>query len=602
MTEKKLSYAPEQILQALQKASAKIESLESYQSEPIAIIGMGCRFPGNIDDPDSFWTLLENGMNPISTIPSDRWNINDYYDSDPEVSGKIYIKNGYFLEKIDEFDPLFFGISPREANSLDPQQRLLLEVAWEALENAGLSVSNLENSQTGVFVGIGQNDYGNKQLNRGNPDKINAYDGTGNGFCFASGRLSYCLGLQGPNLAVDTACSSSLVALHLACQSLRMRECNLAIAGGVQLILSPEITLFLCRTHALSPDGISKTFDASANGYGRGEGCGVVILKRLSDAIANQDNILAVIKGSSINHDGQSSGLTVPNGSAQQVVINQALKAAKVKPSQIDFIEAHGTGTKLGDPIEINALASVFGAEKTQEQPLIVGAVKSNIGHLEAAAGIASVIKVVLALQHQEIPRNLHFQIPNPYIDWEKIPIKVADTSIPWLSDGKTRLAGISSFGLSGTNAHLILEEAPIIKDSSPRIDRPLQLLTLSTKTETALRELVEGYQTFLPTIPEATLGNICYTSHLGRVHFEQRLAIIIQSKEQLQEQLELWLKNEPSPNIIQGKIGLQESSKIAFLFTGQGSQYVRMGRQLYETQPIFRSVVDQCNAILRPH
>ncbi|MDF5730187.1 MAG: polyketide synthase, partial [Rhizonema sp. PD38] len=344
----------QRMLLALKEARSKLEAFEQGKTEPIAIIGDGCRFPGGANDPETFWKILQDGVDAIAEIPHDRWNIDTYYDPNPDTKGKMYTRSGGFLEQVDQFDPQFFGISPREAVSMDPQQRLLLEVSWEALERAGIAPNSLVGSKTGVFVGIGQNDYAQLQMN-GDPTSISAYDGTGNGFCFASGRLSYVLGLQGPNIAIDTACSSSLVAVHQACQSLRTGECDLALAGGVHLILSPQVTIFLSRTQALSPDGRCQTFDAAANGFARGEGCGVLVLKRLSDAVASRDNILGLIRGSAVNHDGRSSGFTVPNGSAQQAVIRSSLANAKVEPASINYVEVHGTGTSLGDPIEVRA-------------------------------------------------------------------------------------------------------------------------------------------------------------------------------------------------------------------------------------------------------
>ncbi len=451
----------QRILLALKEAKLKIESYERAKSEPIAIIGMGCRFPGGADTPEKYWEFLRNGQSGIREIPKDRWDMEKLYDPNPDAPGKIYIRHGGFLDNTDQFDPAFFRISPREAESLDPQQRLLLEVSYEALCHAGIDPGQLIGSQTGVFVGVGQSDYSRFQLNCGDLSRINAYDGTGNLFCFVSGRLSYTLGLNGPNLTLDTACSSSLVAIHLACQSLRSRECDMALTGGVHLVFSPEITVFLCRTHVLSPDGLCRTFDSSANGFGRGEGCGMIVLKRLSDAISHNDNILAVIRGSAINHDGASSGLTVPNELAQEDLIRRALSNAKAEPSQIGYIEAHGTGTSLGDPIELGALASVF-----KEHPIVIGSVKTNFGHLEAAAGVAGLMKTVLMLQHREIPPHLHFNEPTPRFDWNRYPYQVPTKIISWES---SRMAGVSSFGMSGTNAHIILEESPIA-DSLQRV------------------------------------------------------------------------------------------------------------------------------------
>ena len=473
---------------ALKEMRARLDALERAQTEPIAVIGMACRFPGGVSTPAAFWRFLCAGADARREWPRDRWDMDSYYDPDPDRPGKIYVRHGYFLDEIDRFDPQFFGISPREAHRLDPQQRLLLELAWEALEHAGLPPDRLVGSRTGVFVGIGQNDFAQLQLNGGDPARVTALDGTGNGFCFAAGRLSYVLGLNGPNLAVDTACSSSLVAVHLACQSLRAGESDLILAGGVQLILSPEVTLFLSRAKALSPEGRCKTFDVSADGYARGEGGGMVILKRLADAVRDGDRILALIRGSAVNHDGRSSGLTVPNLQAQESVIRDALHHARLSPVGMDFLETHGTGTALGDPIEVKALAAALCDGRSPDHRLWLGAVKANIGHLEAAAGIAGLIKVVLCLQHRQIPPQLHFKTPNPRIPWDTLPIGIPTHLQPWPDHAKSHLAGLSSFGISGTNAHVILEEAPVLSTEPPVCDRPVHVLTLSAKTDSSLR------------------------------------------------------------------------------------------------------------------
>ncbi|MFL9462648.1 MULTISPECIES: type I polyketide synthase [Scytonema] len=591
--------ALQQSLFVVQKLKSKLTEIENAKTEPIAIIGMSCRFPGGANDPERFWQLLHEGADTISEVPAQRWNINDYYDPNPDALGKMYTRTAGFLNEVDQFDPLFFGISPREAVSLDPQQRLLLEVSWEALENAAQPSNQLSSSQTGIFVGIGQNDYAQLQIKLGDPTRIDAYTGTGNGFCFASGRLSYVLGLQGPNMAIDTACSSSLVAVHLACQSLRAGECNLALAGGVQLILSPETTIFLSKARALSPDGRCKTFDAAADGFGRGEGCGVVVLKRLSDAIANKDNILAVIRGSAINHDGPSSGLTVPNGLAQQKLILKALENAKVEPSQVSYVETHGTGTALGDPIEVESLGAIFGKGR-QDNPLIIGSVKTNIGHLEPAAGVAGLMKVVLSFQHNEIPPHPHFKQPNPYINWDELPVVVPTSSIPWFSGEKRRLAGVSSFGMGGTNAHIVLEEPPILETVRAEVERPVHLLTLSAKTEVALKQLALRYNNYLAVNPSADIGDICYTANAGRTHFPHRLSVVASSGAQLREKLANFSAGQTTAEVFQGQSN--SLPKIAFLFTGQGSQYVGMGRQLYETAPVFRTAINCCNEILRPY
>ncbi|GAB1545335.1 hypothetical protein NUACC21_80110 [Scytonema sp. NUACC21] len=583
------------------EAQSKLEAVEHSKTEPIAIIGMGCRFPGGVQNPEMFWQLLRDGMDAVTEIPSERWNIDAYYDPKPESLGKIYTKFGSFLQQVDQFDPQFFGISPREAKSIDPQQRLLLQVSWEALENAGVAPERLSGSNTGIFVGVGQNDYAQLQLNCGDPTRINAYDGTGNAFCFASGRLSYTLGLQGPSMTIDTACSSSLVAVHLACESLRRKECDMALAGGVHLVLSPEATIFLCQTHALSPDGRCKTFDATADGYGRGEGCGVLVLKRLSDAVAQEDNILALIRGSAVNHDGSSNGLTVPNGLAQQALLRQALKRAKEIPARINYLETHGTGTSLGDPIEVRALAAVFGEGRSPQEPLVIGSVKTNIGHLEAAAGVASLIKVVLALQNQEIPPHLHFKKPNPHINWHELPVVVPTKRMAWVSNGRQRLAGVSSFGMSGTNAHAVLEEAPVPQPRQGQVERPLHLLTLSAKTEEALQQLAIRYKNYLADNPSLALGDICCTTNIGRSHFQYRLSIVASSTAELSEQLVAFTSGQEA--LFQtGQVQEITQPKIGFLFPGKGSQSLKMGHQLYETQPTFRAALNHCNEILQSY
>ena len=596
----------EKALIKLEALESKLNDLEYQKNEPIAIIGMGCRFPGEANNPEQFWHLLRNGVDAITEVPLDRWNIDEYYDPDPETPGKVYTRNAGFLHDIDKFDPGFFGISPREALSLDPQQRLLLEVSWEALEYAGIVPQHLENSQTGIFFGITQTEYSRLRLADSNyHEQLSIYDGTGNGLSFASGRLSFFLGSQGPNMAIDTVCSSSLVAVHLACQSLRTTESNLAIAGGVNINLFPEVTIFLSRAKALSPDGRCKTFDASADGFSRSEGCGIVILKRLSDAIADGDKIWAVIRGSAVNHDGPSSGLTVPNQMAQEKLIRQALTNAKVEPTEINYIEAHGTGTSLGDPIEVGALASVLCPNRPQSNPLVIGSVKTNLGHLEAAAGIVGLIKVVLSLHYQEIPPHLHFSTPNAHIPWDEFPLVVPTSPTPWSPGEKPRIAGVSSFGMSGTNAHVVLEEAPIqvksplplIKDS---LERPLHLLTLSAKTPKALDDLVNRYHNHIKTHIEDAIADICYTANKGRSHFNHRLALIVSNQQELAEKLLHHQGVEALAGLFSGQVPSNTSSpKVAFLFTGQGSQYVNMGRELYETQPTFRKALERCDQIL---
>jgi acyl transferase domain-containing protein/NADPH:quinone reductase-like Zn-dependent oxidoreductase/acyl carrier protein len=581
----------------IQRLKSSLDALQRQHKEPIAIIGANCRFPAGANDMEAYWRLLRDGVDAVQEVPPDRWDVDAVYDPDPSAPGKTNTRCAAFLDEVDRFDPLFFGISPREALSLDPQQRLLLEVSWEALERAGQVADRLVAERTGTFIGIGQMDYAHLLVSGADPSTLDVYAGTGNGFCFASGRLSYFLGLRGPNVAIDTACSSSLVAVHLACQSLRSRECDLALAGGVHLLLSPHAFIALTKLGALSPDGRCKTFDAAANGYGRGEGCGIVVLKRLSDALAAGDSIAAVIRGSAVNHDGASSGFTVPNGLAQQELIRRALDNAGVKPSEVGYVETHGTGTPLGDPIDIEALSDVFGRDRHADAPLIVGSVKTNIGHLEAASGIAGLLKVVLALQHGEIPPHLHFKKPNPHVRWQRLPVKIATARTPWDATGERAVAGVSAFGLSGTNAHVLLEAAPPPAVRSAFVDRPQHLLPISARSPKALSELAGRYEAWLGTHPDASLGDVCFTGATGRTHLPYRAAIVAASPSEMREQLAALASSAAAVPERSG-----QPPRIAFLFSGQGSQYVGMGRLLYETQPSFRATLDRCSAILDPH
>jgi acyl transferase domain-containing protein len=447
--------ADKQALLALRKMRARIDELERARTEPIAIVGAGCRLPGGVTSPEEFWRLLREGTDAVADVPRERWDIDAYYDPDPDAAGKMYTRRGGFLDAIDGFDPRHFAITPREAISMDPQQRLLLEVTWEALERAGVAPDRLTGSDTGVFIGISTNDYGQILLRASDQIDPGMYFGTGNLLNAAAGRLSYVLGLQGPSMAVDTACSSSLVAIHLACQSLRNRECRMALAGGANLVLVPEVTVNCCRAKMLAPDGRCKTFDAAADGYVRGEGAAVLVLKRVSDAVADGDPIVALIRGSAVNQDGRSGGFTAPNELAQQAVIRTALSAAGIAAADIGYVEAHGTGTSLGDPIEIHAIAAALGDGRSR--PLVVGSVKTNLGHLEAAAGVTGLLKVALALQHGEIPPHMHFTRLNPHIDVGEFPLEIPRAGKPWPRGGERRLAGVSSFGFTGTNAHAIL-------------------------------------------------------------------------------------------------------------------------------------------------
>lgn len=584
--------------------------------ESIAIIGIGCRLPG-ANNPEAFWQLLCQGEDAIAEIPADRWDVDQFYDPEPGKPGKMSTRWGGFLEQVDGFDAAFFGISPREVERMDPQQRLVLEVAWEAIENAGIAPESLSGSQAGVFMGIGNYDYC-RLLSR-DINRTSAYDGTGNTLSIAANRLSYTLNLRGPSVVIETACSSSLVAVHFACRSLQSGESNLCLVGGVSLMLSPEPFVTYSHARMMAADGRCKTFDARADGYVRGEGCGVIVLKRLADALKDGDRIQGVIRGTAVNQDGLSNGLTAPNGPAQQVVIRSALNNAGITPAQISYVETHGTGTSLGDPIEFKSLKAVLMQDRDLDRPCWLGSVKTNIGHLEAASGIASVIKVVLALQHQEIPPHLHLQQLNPYISLDGTTFAIPTERQPWTVTG-SRMAGISAFGFGGTNCHIVLEEAhpdfslSISEQGSEQklerkleqklepIDRPLHLLTLSAKSEQALQNLATSYQNFLPSHTETDLANICFTANTGRSHFDHRLAVVASSISQLQDRLNAFVQGQSPAGWVRGTMTSRKRPKVAFLFTGQGSQYVQMGRQLYETQPVFRAALDRCDQILRPH
>jgi len=587
---------------ALKDMRAKLDAVERAKTEPIAIIGMGCRFPGGANSPDIYWKILSEGIDVIREVPPERWNIDEYYDPDMNAPGKMYVRKSGFLDQVDQFEPQFFGISPREAMSMDPQQRLLLEVTWEALEYAGIVPASLAGSQTGVFIGMSTQDYSGMIIKQNDLSIMDAYVGTGTSFSVGAGRIAYILGVHGPVLAMDTACSSSLVAIHLAVQSLRAGQSNLALAGGVSLILAPEGTVSMSKSHALSPDGYCKTFDASANGYARGEGSGVVVLKRLSDALADGDNILALIRGSAINHDGRSSGLTVPNGQAQQAVIKAALAdAGGIDPSHIHFVETHGTGTQLGDPIEVRALAAALGKDRPKDRPLVLGSVKANIGHLEAAAGMAGLVKVILTFQNEKIPAQPHFKEPNPKIDWDSIPVRVAGPDESWPKGEAPRLAGINAFGFSGTNAHIILEEPPLPKKHFAVVDAPQQILTLSANDGKALAELADRYASYLEAHPDLHIADVARTANARRTGHVQRLAVIGPSADQIREKLAAFAQGQETAGLVPGTASSAET-KIAFLFTGQGAQYIEMGRQLYQTQPAFRAALDRCDEILRPY
>ncbi|MFU8802987.1 MAG: beta-ketoacyl synthase N-terminal-like domain-containing protein, partial [Bradymonadaceae bacterium] len=594
-------------VEALAKHLGGVEDSPTPQSEvgrsrmleePLAIVGMSCRFPGAEGGPEAFWSLLVEGREGISEVPADRWDVDAYYD--PELGGtdKMNTRRAGFIEGIDRFDAPFFGISKREAQAMDPQQRLLLEVSYSALEDAAISPASLEGTRTGVFMGLSGQDY--SVMLEGVPVRA----ATGVASSIAANRLSYLLDLRGPSMVVDTACSSSLVALDAAVWNLRLGRCDTAIVGGVNAILCPDMTVAFSQAGMLAPDGRCKTFDASADGYVRGEGCGVVVVKRLSDAVKNGDRIVAVIRGTAVNQDGRSNGLTAPNGLAQQEVIREALADAGLEPDDVSYIEAHGTGTELGDAIEVNALNAVFG--KSSRAPIYLGSVKTNIGHLEAGAGIAGLIKTALAISHATIPPHLNVETLNPKCSFEKTPFIIPDSPVGWEPQGGRRVASLSSFGFGGTNAHVILEGAPIIsgnaqKANPDRKERPAHGLTLSARSEEGLQEIARRYVAALPDFADGDLPDIAYSANTGRNHFEERLAIVAESTSEAVEKLRSFIAQEKTGGLYRGRLEQKEPPAPAFLFGGQGAQQPGMGRELYETQSVFRAALDRAAQICNP-
>jgi acyl transferase domain-containing protein len=586
-----------ELILLLEEAEARIAALEGRLHAPIAIVGMGCRFPG-AENPTAFWRLLVEGRDAIRRVPSDRWDADAWYDPDPDAIGRMYTVDGGFLDQVDRFDAGFFGISPREAESLDPQHRLFLEVAVEALDDAGLPLERLAGSGTGVYLGIGSGDY---LRVLGDLTRREPYYGPGNAYSAAAGRLSYLLGLHGPCLAVDTACSSSLVAVHLAMQALRAGECDAALAGGVNLILSPETTLYFSRMGAMARDGRCKTFDARADGYVRGEGCGVVVLKRLPDAVAAGDRVLAVLRGSAVNQDGRSNGLTVPNGRAQEAVIARALADAGMTPADVSYVETHGTGTALGDPIEVNALARALRPVGLRGTPLALGAVKTNLGHLEAAAGIAGLIKTVLALRHRTIPPVLNFATPNPEIDWGAADLTVPTAPQPWTV--ARPVAGVSAFGFAGTNAHVVVEAAPAGQEARAADKATATLLLpVSARSAAALRDLAHAYAERLAEGADAAA--LCRAAARRRSHFPHRLAITAADAAALREGLTGWSEQSfggDSRWQIHASHAAAARPRVAFVFPGQGGQWPGMARDLLDW-PVFRDALAAASAALEPH
>ncbi len=595
----------EKLALALKTAEAKIQSLECAQNEPIAVIGLACRFPGGVATPEQFWSLLEQGKDALSGFPVNRWPEWAGQNAQPEALVNIpSLRGGYLDENSFGFDADFFGLTPEEVRSTAPQHRLLLEVAWEALENAGLEVAALKGSPTGVFIGISGADLA--------PDAVVSGGFSANGSdpkpsaaaSVGSGLIARFLGLEGPNMAVDTAGSSSLVALHLACQSLRSGESHLALAGGVNLILKPETSLALYRQQKLSPSGCCRVFDSGADGYVRAEGCGVLVLQNYSEAVKAGNPVLALIAGSAVNHDGCAQGAAEPEGHARKKNLAEALQRAGLSASDIQYVEAHGEGTSLADAVEIQSLASVYGAGRTARNPLWAGSAKANLGDLEAAAGCAGLIKTILQLRHRAICPQPHFNQPNPRLSWRDLPIQIPTAKTGW-PQASVRAAAVSAFGGTGTNAHVLLREAPPAPvRATPDAQRPLHLLAFSAPNPAGLKASANQLAGFLelagPAEPGA--GDICFATACARSGFAHRLAVLGKTKSELQAKLKSWAEGKSGPGVWSSSRERTAPPRLAFMFTGQGSQYRQMGADLWASQPVFQAVLQQCDAILRPH
>jgi myxalamid-type polyketide synthase MxaC len=582
---------------ALMAKQIRSQSETILRADPIAIIGMACRVPGG-DTSEQLWTQLCKGSNAIREIPADRWDANEWYDPDLSASAKSTTRWGGFLERIDAFDADYFGILPREAQRMDPQQRLLLEVAIEAIDDAGLPHERLRGSRTGVYIASYHNDYA--QLQHSDVEAIDLRTLTGTLHSVLANRLSYFLDLRSPSMSIDTACSSSLVAIHMACQSLRFGETNLAIAGGVSLIIAPELMVSMSKIGFMSPVGLCKTFDAQADGFVRGEGCGIVLLKRLSDAIADRDRVLAVIRGSAVNQDGRSTVLAAPNGLAQEALIRESLASAQLEGSRIGFFEAHGTGTALGDPIEVEAIVNTVGRNQGST-PCLLGSVKANLGHLEAAAGVTGLIKAVLALRHEAVPAQINFSKLNPHISLADTRLSVPTALTPWPSGPVPRCAAVSSFGVGGTNANLIVEEAPMMPPVEVGVGADAsRVLTLSAQSAAALQVLAKDWIAFLEKTP-ATVADLCHTASVRRTHYDHhRIAVVGRSKAELKGRLQEYLDQNLSLAASAGS-STTEPPGVCFVFSGQGPQWFAMGRELMAEETIFRQVVERCDTLLRP-
>jgi|GEM_PF-138691 len=609
----------------------------------VAIVGMGCRFPGGADSPAAYWRLLRDGVDAVSEVPADRYDLDDLFDADPSAPGKVYTRWGGFLEAVDGFDAAFFGIAPREARRMDPQQRLLLEVVWEALEDGGQPPDRLASTSAGVFVGISTREYTDVQLLPLHPQRIDGHVNAGTAFSIAANRVSYLLDLRGPSFAVDTACSSSLTAVHLAARSLASAECDVAIAGGVGVLLAPEVTVGFCKASMLSPTGRCRAFDAASDGYVRAEGAGAVVLKPLERALADGDPIQAVILGSAINQDGRTTGLSLPSASAQQAMLSDALQDAGIAAADIGYVEAHGTGTPAGDPIEAEAIGGVLADGRPPEQPCLVGSAKTNLGHLEAAAGMAGLIKATLALQHRQVPPSLHFNEPNPDIDFAGLRLRVPTALEPWPPGHQRALAGVNSFGFGGANAHVVIAEppAPLAVAESPAASespvasespaasesaapsglpaasespapsepvagrdansREVHVVPLSARSPEALAASARQHLSRLDEDPPPGLHDLAYTAAVRRSHHPDRLALIARNTGELRERLQAFLEGEQRAGWVTGRAHPAREPRLAFVCTGMGPQWWGMARSLLATEPAFLDAVEQVDRLLEP-